>query len=84
MQTKKIYEEMALKELREIPGESLPQVIKILRSLKQSILTARSMEPGKTQRSGLCGIWKDSRRAEEIIEDIYSHRSGFGGRSIEL
>ena len=84
MQTKRIYEKMALKELREIPGESLPQVIKILRSLKQSILTARSMEQGKTQRSGLCGIWKDSRRDEEIIEDIYSHRSGFGGRSIEL
>ena len=27
---------------------------------------------------------KDSRSAEEIIEDIYSHRSGFGGRCVEV
>ena len=34
--------------------------------------------------SGLCGLWQDERSAEEIIEDIYSHRTGFGKRKIEL
>lgn len=27
--------------------------------------------------TGLCGIWKDERIAEEIIRDIYSSRTGF-------
>ena len=27
--------------------------------------------------TGLCGIWQDSRNAEEIIRDIYSNRTGF-------
>lgn len=84
MQTKSTYEEIVLKELREIPGESLPEVIKILRSLKQSILAAQHIHRGKNQESGLCGVWQDIRSAEEIVKDIHSHRTGFGGRGIEL
>ena len=34
--------------------------------------------------SGLCGIWEDERDAEEIIDDIYSHRTGFGNRKVTL
>lgn len=34
--------------------------------------------------SGLCGIWKDSRDADEIITDIKSARTGFGGRAVKL
>ncbi|MCL0088823.1 hypothetical protein M1O54_00410 [Dehalococcoidia bacterium] len=35
-------------------------------------------ETGLTPRegTGLCGIWKDDRSAEEIIGDIYSSRTG--------
>ena len=28
-----------------------------------------------TQESGLCGIWKDSRRVEEIVEEVISSRT---------
>lgn len=84
MQTKTTYEEIVLKELREIPGESLPEVIKILKSLKQSILAAQRIPRGENQESGLCGAWQDVRSAEEIVKDIHSHRTGFGGRGIEL
>ena len=34
MQTKTKYEEMVIKELRKIPEDSMPQVVKILRTLK--------------------------------------------------
>ena len=34
--------------------------------------------------SGLCGIWEDERSPEEIINDIYSHRTGFGNRQVVL
>jgi hypothetical protein len=84
MQTKTPYEDMALKELREIPRESLPEVIKILRALKQSILAARHEINTRGPESGFCGVWQDSRSAEEIVQDMHSHRTGFGGRGIEL
>ncbi len=82
MQTKTKYEEMVIKELRGIPEDSMPQVVKILRSLKKSISVATKKE--RIKKSGLCGIWRDKRNAEEIIEEIHSHRSGFGGRRIKL
>lgn len=84
MQTKSSYEEMALKELREIPRESLPEAIKILRSLKQSILAAQHEKRAKGPESGFCGAWQDNRSAEQIVEDLHAHRTGFGGRGIEL
>ena len=34
--------------------------------------------------SGLCGLWEDERSSEEIINDIYSHRTGFGNRQVKL
>ena len=34
--------------------------------------------------SGLCGLWVDERSSEEIIDDIYSHRTGFGNRQVKL
>lgn len=84
MQTKTKYEEMALKELRGMPGESLPQVLKILRSLREGISAAKMGGKIKPKESGLCGIWVDEREADEIIEEIHSHRTGFGGRRVEL
>jgi hypothetical protein len=84
MQTKTKFEEMALKELRGIPGSSMPQAIKILRSLREGINAATGGKKGKKAHSGLCGIWLDERDADEIIDEIHSHRSGFGGRRVGL
>ncbi|MFZ2633410.1 MAG: hypothetical protein WA081_18240 [Desulfosalsimonadaceae bacterium] len=84
MQTKDNYEDILLKELRGIPWESMPEVIKIIRSIKLSILAARQANEKPSETSGLCGAWQDNRKAEEIIEDIYSHRTGFGGRRIVI
>ena len=33
---------------------------------------------------GLCGLWEDERSSQEIIDDIYSHRTGFGNRQVKL
>jgi hypothetical protein len=84
MQTQSKYEEMILKELREIPTVSQPQIIKILRSLRKSINAVKKIPTEKYSESGLCGIWVDDRNAEEIINDIQAHRTGFGGRGVEL
>ena len=56
MQTKSPYEEMVLKELREIPRESLPEAIKILRSLKQSILAAQHEKRNRGSRKRV--LWR--------------------------
>ncbi len=85
MQTKTKYEELVLKELRGIPGESLPQVLKIIRSLKEGFSAAKdASQRGMRQESGLCGIWQDDRSANEIIKMIHAHRTGFGGRGVDL
>ena len=76
MQTENKYEEMVLKELRGIPKRSQHQVIKILRSLRASINISNTPKDQSEGGSGLCGIWKDSRGAEEIIADIKTHRTG--------
>jgi len=84
MRTKTNYEKIILKEVKGLPVEALPQVVKILHSLKESIYVVKVKKIRKEKSSGLCGIWKDNRNADEIIKDIYSHRTGFGGRNIEL
>lgn len=84
MQTKTKYEETALKELRQIPTESWPQVMNIIRSLKETIFAAKVAKKEKAKESGLCGIWKDDKSADEIIKDIHAHRTGFGERKIDL
>ncbi len=58
---------LILIEVKRIPKENLPQVVKILHSLEGRSLAV------KTQKS-----------ADEIINDIYSYRTGFDGRNIEL
>jgi hypothetical protein len=84
MQTRNKYEEMVLKELRDIPGRSQPQVLKILRSLRASIFASMTTREDTTKETGLCGIWKDKRDAKEIIDDIEKNRTGFGGREVEI
>jgi hypothetical protein len=72
MRTENKYEEMLIKEIRGIPTLRVKKGI----SNNSKILSATG--------SGLCGIWKDSRDADEIINDIKSARTGFGNRNIEL
>ena len=84
METKTDYEEMVLKEIREIPDNVQLQVLKILRTLKESMLAVNDSKNRKFSESGLCGTWKDDRNPEEIIRDIHEHRTGFGGRGVVL
>ncbi len=84
MQAKTNYEKIILKEIRQLPGDVMPQVLKIVRSIKESISVGRISSKKSEQTSGLCGIWQDDRSAEEIIEDIHKHRTGFGGREVSL
>ncbi|NUO10254.1 MAG: hypothetical protein HUU08_16600 [Candidatus Brocadia sp.] len=83
METRYEYEKMIIKEVREMPGEVLPQVVKIIHSLKESVLSVKVLhEKGEAKGSDLCGIWKDERSAAEIIKGIRSCRTGFGGRKV--
>ena len=84
MQTETKYEEMILQELRSFPEEAIPQVINILRSVRKGISVIRRPVGKVLESSGLCGIWEDERSSGEIIEDILSHRTGFGKRRVEL
>ncbi len=43
---------------------------------------AMSLEAQKSRMQALAGSWRDNRSTEEIIEDIYRHRTL--GREIEL
>ncbi len=83
MKTQTRYEEIILHEIRTLPLPVLPQALKILRSLRDGVLSV-SKQQAAVATTGLCGAWQDSRTADEIIDDIHSHRSGFGGRGIEL
>ena len=84
MQTENKYEEMLIKELRGIPKTSQYKVIQMLRALRDKRNILGNKKDSLNKGSGLCGIWKDSRNAEEIINDIKSARTGFGDRNIEL
>jgi hypothetical protein len=85
MKTQTKYEEIFLSEIRGLPMPVLPQALKMLRSLKESILSvSRHPSSVESANSGFCGVWQDERSADKIIEDIAAHRSGFGGRKVEL
>lgn len=84
MQTENKYEEMLIKELRCIPKTSQYKVIQMLRTLRIKKSISKNEIDSSDNSSGLCGIWKDSRSADDILGDIKSARTGFGGRDIEL
>ncbi len=85
MKTQTKYEEILLHEIRSMPTPLLPQALKMLRSLKEGVLSVTKHQTvvGITN-TGFCGAWQDDRSADEIITDIVAHRSGFGGRKVEL
>lgn len=84
MRTENKYEEMLLKELRGIPKISQYKVVQMLRALRLKKNISDNMKDPFINGSGLCGIWKDSRDADEIIDDIKAARTGFGERDISL
>ncbi len=77
MQTKSKYETLILNEIKGMPEEALPMVIKILQTLKETLVTVKLKKTIEKKSSGLCGIWEDNRSADEIINDIHSFRTGF-------
>ena len=85
MKTQTKFEEILLSEIRTMPTPLLPQALKILRSLKEGVLSvARYQAVADVAKTGFCGTWQDDRSAEEIIADIEAHRSGFGERRVDL
>lgn len=85
MKTQTKYEEIFLNEIRTIPMPLLPQALKMLRLLKEGVLSvSRHSSAVNTAKTGFCGVWQDDRTADEIVTDIASHRSGFGGRRVQL
>jgi len=84
MEAKEKYESLILNEVRGIPEEALPMVINILHSVRESFMAIKIKKSKIKKLSGLCGIWDDERNADEIINDIHSCRTGFGGREIKL
>ncbi len=84
MQTKNKYEEMIFREIQEMPKSMLPRILKILQILRESMPAPESFRKNKSGSTGLCGIWQDDRSADEIIRDIYTHRTGLGDREIKL
>lgn len=85
MKTQTKYEEIFLNEIRTLPMPVLPQALKMLRSLKEGVLSVTGHHAEiDTSRTGFCGVWQDNRSADEIIDDIGNHRSGFGDRKVQL
>ncbi len=86
-----------IREIREIKSDkitlNIPQefrrkTVEILifpldKSVKGDVVSPDSEKDAATA-SGLCGIWDDEREPEEIAEDIYADRTGFGDRQVEL
>ena len=85
-----------IREIRDIDSDKITiKMPKEFRKKRVEILVfpiekSESIEPvsgdleEELNASGLCGIWKDERGSEEIIDDIYSHRTGFGNRQVKL
>jgi len=85
MKTQTKYEEMILNEIRTLPLPVLPQALGILRFLKNGVLrVSPHMVTANEKGTGFCGSWQDGRTADEIILDITAHRSGYGGRKLDL
>jgi len=86
-----------IREIRELNSESItinvPEqfrkrkveiLVVVLDQVSNDITSGEESEEEPLSASGLCGIWEDDRTSDEIVDDIYSHRTGFGNREIEL
>ncbi len=76
------HEEAIIKEIRELPEAELPRILKFIRFFRTELLSPKKDE--ERESTGFCGIWEDERSADEIIDDISCHRTGYGNREVEL
>ncbi len=71
-----------------IPKEFRKKRVEILvfslEKKKREELAPKNLRKKDLNASGLCGLWEDERSPDEIINDIYVHRTGFGNRQVEL
>lgn len=75
MQTKTIYEEKILRELRELPEVVQEKLANIMHTLKKEIMILEGDERRATDKFlSVCGTWEDNKSAEEQIQAIYSSR----------
>ena len=73
MQTKTLYEEEILKEIRGLPEALQEKLARIVHSLRGEIMATE--EKIATEKIlSVCGTWEDNRSVEEQIKDIYSSR----------
>lgn len=75
MQTKTIYEEKILRELRDLPEIVQERLSNIMHTLKKEIMILEGNERRATDEFlSVCGTWEDNKSAEEQIQAIYSSR----------
>ncbi|HAG50653.1 MAG: hypothetical protein A2X87_02515 [Deltaproteobacteria bacterium GWC2_42_51] len=75
METKTIYEEEILKEIRNLSEPLQGKLFKIIHLLNQEIIKPEYDEKLATEEFlSVCGTWEDDRTVEGQIKDIYSSR----------
>ena len=75
METKTIYEEEILKEIRNLSEPLQVKLFKIIHLLNQEIIKPEYDEKLATEEFlSVCGTWEDDRTVEGQIKDIYSSR----------
>lgn len=75
MQTKTVYEEQILKEMRDLPEIVQEKIVKIVHFFRSDILERKLTEEKATEEFlSVCGTWEDDRSVEEQIKDVYSSR----------
>ena len=84
MNTRAYYENLILRNIREIPDNYLPVLHNLFNSLGDIFKAKDNKNPEKIISTGFCGVWEDSRTADEIIADIENSRTGYGSREIEI
>ena len=68
-----------------VPKEFRKKRVEILvLPLELTIVSPENSEIDDPNTSGLCGLWQEERTSDEIINDIYSHRTGYGNRKVTL
>ena len=75
METKTVYEEEILKEIRNLSEPLQGKLFKIIHLLNQEIIKPEYDEKLATEEFlSVCGTWEDDRTVEGQIKDIYSSR----------
>jgi len=71
MQTRTLYEEQILKEMRDLPEIMQEKIVKIIHFFRSDILEGKLTEEKATEEFlSVCGKWEDDRSVEEQIKVI--------------